>query len=186
MADESPPVASAIAEIKLAVEQNAIDRGTVFFHVIVSLNIDGMLRELEQLALHYDKEEWRERSMSIGLREDALDLLDGSDPPIPYVYYFSTPELLTAHPHLIFYYRNVAMLSSKVMRGIGFNNSQYEAGEATPTQTEAAELSTYFNKVVSALVLVGGVTPHRHITMLMANIGDSLAEYPAMKWDAQQ
>ena len=133
-----------------------------------------MLRELEQLTLGYDKEEWRERSMSIGLRENALDLLDGSAPPIPYVYYFSTPELLTDHPHLIFYYRNVAMLSSKVMRRIGFDTSRYEAGKATPTQTESVELSTYFNKIVSALVLAGDVTPHRHITMLMANIGDSL------------
>ena len=174
MADELPPFASTTAEIRLAVEQNAIDRGTLFFDVIVSLNIDGMLRELEQLALHYDKEEWRESSPSIGLREDALDLLDRRDPPIPYVYYFSTPELLTAHPHLIFYYRNVAMLSSKVMRGIDLDSSGYEAGKATPTQTEAIELSTYFNKVVSELVLVGGVTPHRHIAMLMANMGDSL------------
>ena len=50
MADELPPFASTTAEIRLAVEQNAIDRGTLFFDVIVSLNIDGMLRELEQLA----------------------------------------------------------------------------------------------------------------------------------------
>lgn len=174
MVDDLPPFTSTTAEIKLAVEQNAIDRGTLFVRVIVSLDIDGMLQELEQLALRYDKEEWREQAMSIGLQGEALDLLDGSTPPVPYVYYFSMPELLITHPRLIFYYRNIAMLSSKVMHGVGLDTSRYEANQATPTQTEAVKLSTYFNKIVSALVLTGGVTPHRHIAMLMANMGDSL------------
>ena len=174
MAGDLPSFASTTAEIRSAVEQNAIDRGTLFFRVIVSINIDSMFQELDQLALHYDKEDWREQSLSIGLREDALDLLDGGIPPIPYVYYFSTPELLITHPHLIFYYRNVAMLSSKVMRGIGLDCNRYEAGNATPTQTEATEISTYFNKILSELVLVGDVTQNRHFAMLMANIGDSL------------
>lgn len=174
MADHLPLFASTRAEIKLAVEQNAIDRGTLFIRVIVSLDIDGILQELEQLALRYDKEEWRERAQSIGMRADALDLLDRSEPPVPYVYYFSTPELLAEYPHLIFYYRNVAMLSSKVMRGIGLDTGRYETGKAALAETIAIELSTYFNEIVSALVLVGGITPQRHIAMLMANLGDSL------------
>jgi len=174
MVENLPSFASSRAEIKLAVEQNAIDRGTLFIRVIVSRDIDGILRELEQLALRYDKEEWRERSQSIGIRADVLDLLDRSDPPVPYVYYFSTPEVLAEHPRLIFYYRNVAMLSSKVMREIGLDTGRYEAGKTILGETAAIELSTYFNEIVSALVLVGGVTPQRHIAMLMANLGDSL------------
>ena len=106
MADDFPPFASTTGEIRLAVEQNAIDRGTLFLRVIVSLDIEDLLRELKRFALHSDKEEWRERSLSIGIREDALFLLDESNPPIPYVYYFTTPELLVAHPRLIFYCRN--------------------------------------------------------------------------------
>lgn len=174
MAEQLPPFASTRAEIKLAVEQNAIDRGTLFMRVIISYDIDGMLDELGQLALQYDKEEWHESALSIGIDADALNLLDNNDPPIPYVNYFSTPRLLAAHPHLIFYYRNVAMLSSKVMRGIGLDTTRYESGVAVPTPAEALELSTYFNEIVSALVLAGGVSPRRHVLMLTANLGDSL------------
>jgi hypothetical protein len=47
MADQLPSFASTRAEIKLAVEQNAIDRGTLFIRVIVSLDIDGLFRQLE-------------------------------------------------------------------------------------------------------------------------------------------
>ncbi|HRJ42375.1 MAG: hypothetical protein KJZ86_17305 [Caldilineaceae bacterium] len=174
MAENLPSFVSSKAEIRRAVEQNAIDRGTLFVRVIVSLDIDGMLGELEQLSRRYDKEEWREQALSLGIHEDALDLLDTSDPPIPYVYYFVTPELLTAHPRLIFYYRNVAMLSSKAMRGIGLDTSRYESGAVTPDRSEADELSIYFNQIVSALVRVSGVTPQRHVAMLMANLGDSM------------
>jgi len=174
MAEQLPQFASTRAEIKLAVEQNAIDRGTLFMRVIVSYDIDGILQELGQLALQYDKEEWQESAASIGVSDDALHLLDEGDPPISYIYYFSTPELLSENPHLIFYYRNVAMLSSKVMRSIGLDTARYEFDAARPTPVEALELSTYFNEIVSALVLAGGVSPQRHVLMLTANLGDSL------------
>jgi len=174
MADQLPPFTSTRAEIKLAVEQNAIDRGTLFIRVIVSLDIDGLFRQLEQFAYSYDKEEWRERAESLGIDNSALDLLDANDPPIPYVYYFSTPELFVEHPRFIFYFRNVAMLSSKVVRGIGLDTVRYENGQIVPDADSAIELSRYFNRIVSALVLAGGVTKQRHIEMLMANLGDSL------------
>ncbi|MBX3049933.1 MAG: hypothetical protein KF753_00590 [Caldilineaceae bacterium] len=174
MSEQLPPFASSRAEIKLAVEQNAIDRGTLFMRVIVSYDIDGILQELAQLARQYDKEEWQESALSFGINEFALRLLDESEPPIPYVYYFSTPKLLSENPHLIFYYRNVSMLSNKVMRGIGLDTTRYEAGATTPTPAESLELSTYFNEIISALVLAGGVSPQRHVLMLTANLGDSL------------
>ena len=79
MAEEMPKFASTKAEIKQAVEQNAIDRGSLLVKVIVSLDIDGILDELDQLALDYDKEDWRERANSIGIDEVALDMLDASN-----------------------------------------------------------------------------------------------------------
>ena len=174
MADQLPSFASTRTEIKLAVEQNAIDRGTLFIRVIVSLDIDGLFRQLEQFASSYDKEEWRERAESLGIDNSALDLLDANDPPIPYIYYFATPELLVEQPRFIFYFRNVAMLSSKVMRGIGLDTARYENGQIVPTTDNAAELGAYFNRIISALILTGGVTTQRHVEMLMVNLGDSL------------
>jgi len=179
IADSLSSSTSTENEIKQAVEQNTIDRGTFFVRMMASFDIEGMLQELEQLALDYDKEDWREQAGALGIHPDALDRLDASDPPVPYVYYFSTPELLSLHPRLIFYYRNVAMLSRKVMREIGFDTERYESGDAIPDEATAVELSAYFNEIVSALVQAGGVTPQRHMTMLMANIGDVMGRIAA-------
>lgn len=174
MAEEMPQFASTQAEVKRAVEQNAIDRGGLLIRVIVSLDIDSILEEHEELAVGYDKEDWRERANSIGIDDIALDLLDSSNPPLPYVYYFSSPQLLMASPQMVFYYRNVAMLSSKVMRGIGLDCSRFElSGEALPID-RAIELSTYFNEITSKLIQDGGVSKNRHFAMFMAILGDSL------------
>jgi hypothetical protein len=116
-------------EVKRAVERNAIDRGVLFIGIIVELRIDDLLSKVEKLAGTTDKEEIAESASQLGIREEALKLLDGADPPIPYPYYFSTPGFLTAHPELAFYYRNIAMLSAKVMRGIDLDTSSYESGE---------------------------------------------------------
>ena len=61
MTEKLPPFASTKTEIRQAVEQNAIDRGTLLIKVIVSLDIDGIIDELDQLAFDYDKEDWREK-----------------------------------------------------------------------------------------------------------------------------
>ena len=81
MTEKLSPLASTQAEIRQAVEQNAIDRGNLLIKVIAPLNIDGIIDELDQLAFDYDKEDWREKSQSMGIDKAALDLLDASEPP---------------------------------------------------------------------------------------------------------
>jgi hypothetical protein len=164
---------STPAEIRHAVERNAIDRGVLFVGIIVELGIDELLGKIEALATTLDKEDVYESADILGIHAEALALLDSLDPPIPFPYYFCTPNSIVSEPRLVFYYRNISMLSQKVMKGIGLDTTAYENG-AAPTRSEALELVQYLNDVVSQLLLDTGVTRHRHIEMLMANLGDSL------------
>ena len=163
-------------EIRRAVERNAVDRGTLFIGIIVELGLDELLDRVEMYARTTDKEEIAVSAEQLGIDIEALKILDGGETPIPYPYYFCMPDFLIEHPQLAFYYRNIAMLSSKVMRGLGLDTTSYENGE-TPTREDAAEVANYLNEVVSGLLNeagVAGVTRNRHIQMLMANLGDSL------------
>jgi hypothetical protein len=156
------------------VERNAIRRGVLLIRIIVSLNLDQMISTIEQLGARYDKEVFAEACQRIGVDCEALRVLDNVEPPIPYPLYFCLPEFLVEHPELCLYYRNIAMLSRKVMRGIGLNTEPYEEQGAVPSQAVATEIATYLNRITSRLVIIGGVTPHRHIEMVLANFGDSL------------
>jgi hypothetical protein len=169
-----PPFASTSEEIKRAVERNAVQRGVLLVKVLVSLNMDGAIAAVEHIAAGYDKEEVREAAEELGISVDALTILDHAAPPIPYPYYFCTPAYLTDHPQLVMYYRNVAMLSRKVMNGIGLGTGPYELNLLAPSAAIAGELAHYFNRIVSELIKTGGVTAQRHIEMAFANLGDSL------------
>jgi len=81
--------------------------------------------------------------------------------------------VLIGSPRLIFYYRNIAMLSLKVMRGIGMDTSSYERKNTTLDEKTATKLAGYFNHITSALVLEAGVSPYRHLIMMSANLGDA-------------
>ena len=72
------------------------------------------------------------------------------------------------------YYRNVAMLSRKVMRGIGLPTDVQEDGNIPPLQETATELAKYFNGIISNLILEAGVTQHSHLEIALSNIGDAL------------
>ncbi len=171
---ELPSFASTPGEIRTAVEQNALDRGVLLIQVIVSLRIDKLLDLVDELARSYDKEDFCEAADAVGIQVNALKRLDEAEPPVAYPYYFCLPNVLVKHPELVFYYRNVAMLSRKVMRGIGLDTSSFEDEGLAPSAPVASELAAYFNRITSSLVLAGGITPYRHIVMMMANLGDSL------------
>ncbi len=162
------------AEIKMAVEQNARDRGTLLVQVIVSLHVDEVLDLVDKLSDSYAPETFEDIADKIGIRREALKRLDKTTPRIPYPRYFCTPDVLMEHPMLVFYYRNVAMLSRKVMRGIGLGTDNLELVGEAPTKHVAQQLSNYFNCITSNLILESDITPHRHIMMMMANLGDSL------------
>lgn len=127
---------STPGEIRRAVERNAIDRGALFVGIIVELGIDELLGKIETLASTLDKEDIYDSAEALGIHADALTLLDSLEPPIPFPYYFCTPDSIVSEPNLVFYYRNIAMLSQKVMKGIGLDTTAYENG-AAPTQHDA-------------------------------------------------
>jgi hypothetical protein len=169
----APSFASTPDEIRKAVEQNAFDRGTLLIQVIVSLEIDKLLALVDEIAQSCDKEVFFEVAHKIGINVEALKYLDGFKPPISYAYYFCLPDMLIEHPELVFYYRNIAMLSRKVMRGVDLDTENFEALRIAPSKKVAQDLSVYFNEITSSLILEGGVSPYRHIVMMTANLGDS-------------
>ena len=171
---ELPSFASTPEETKRAVERNAIQRGVLLVKILVSLNMDEAIATIRKIAAEYDKEEIREAAEALGIDVVALTILDQADPPIPYPWYFCTPTYLVENPRLVMYYRNVAMLSRKVMNGIGLGTEGYELNLVAPPASVAAELAHYFNKIIGELIKTGGVTPQRHIEMAFANLGDSL------------
>ncbi len=167
-----PPFASTPDEIQRAVERNSIKRGLFFIQNLVSLNFSALIRRVEQLAREYDKEEWAEKASWLWIETDALKALDACQPPVPYPCYFCTPDILIRHPELVMYYRNVAMVSRKVMNDMGLSTGTYEAGQVPPSDV-ALDLARHFNRMISALVVTNPVTPRRHLEMAYANLGAS-------------
>lgn len=167
-----PPFVSTTEEIRRAVERGAIHRGELLIKVIVSLRIDEKLEILR--TLEYDKEDIHEKCSQLNIDQNALIRLDNNNPPIPYPFYFSTPEFLIEHPELVMYYRNVAMLSRKVMRGIGLPTDSQEDRNIPPSFDFAEELSRYFNGIVSKLVMVSKLSSNRHLEISLSNMGDAM------------
>ncbi len=165
-------LASTPAEIRLAVETNAVDRGILLVRVIASLQIDSLLSVVEEYSRSYDEEDYYQFFHDEGVPWLALDLLKAAH--IPFPRFFALPSQLIESSPLVFYYRNVAMLSRKVMGGIGLDTGRFENGFGTPSPDEARLLATYFNRIVSGLVQAAPVSHYRHVELLMANVGDGL------------
>jgi hypothetical protein len=174
-ADESPlpDFASTTEEVRRAVQRNAVQRGHFFALNLARLGLDQILDQVEALARATDGEAWREQAAEMGIDSHALDILDRV--AIRYAFYFCDPRQLTENPTLVAYYRNVAMVSAKVMRGIGLDTASHETG--TPFDGDRAEqIATYLNGTVSALITSNPslVTGRRHIEMVLANLGKSI------------
>ena len=167
-----PPFTSTLDEIKRAVQQGAIHKGDLLMKIIISMRFDEIVKIIEQID--YDKEDIYERRAELNIDAAALKRLDEADPPIEYPLYFASPSYLVQHPELVMYYRNVAMLSRKVMRGIGLNTEAYEDQGRLLTEEIALELSKHFNGIISKLVTIAGVTANRHLEMALSNIGEAL------------
>jgi hypothetical protein len=175
--DPDPPLpayASTLDEIQRAVARNSIKRGVFIIKNLLALDFDGLLQDVKRIVNQYDKEEWHEAADQLWIDIEAFHILDNAGPPIPYPYYFCTPDILREHPKLITYYRNVAMVSQKVMNDMGLSTTGYEIGQTTPPLDIAQDLAHHFNQIASALVKTGQVTPQRHLEMAYANVGDSI------------
>lgn len=176
-AEYLPSFASTADEIKIAVERNAISRGTLLVKVIMALDVEGILNTVQGIPKRttYDQEDLYQNANEFGINISALDVLNSSNPPISYAYYFSTPDWLIENPKLFLYYRNVAMISRKVMNGIGLRTESYEDCKQIPTEDDARKISKYLNEVISGLLItIGKVSPNMHLQMFLANLGDSL------------
>jgi len=154
------------------VERNSTRRGLFIIENLMMLDFQALVQCVGRIAQNYDREAWYERAMDLHISVEALRVLDGVEPPVPYPYYFCTPEILAQHPELAVYYRNVAMVSQKVMDDMGLTTVAYEAGQIPPPDS-ALDLARHFNAIVSALVVAGQITPQRHLEMAYANLGDS-------------
>jgi hypothetical protein len=171
--DPLPEFASSQGEIRRAVQRNAVQRGQFFALNLARLGFDQILDQIEAIARNVDLEAWREATERLGIDPKALDVLDRI--PVRYPYYFCTPAQLLEIPSLIVYYRNVSMVSAKVMRGIGLDTATHEAGAPLP-EDKAEQLAKYFNGTVSTLVVENPslITNRRHIEMVLANLGESI------------
>jgi hypothetical protein len=168
-----PDFASTAEEVRRAVQRNAVQRGQFFALNLARLGFDQILDQVEALAREADIEAWRERAEELGIDSRALDILDRA--AIRYAFYFCDPKQLSENSTLIAYYRNVAMVSAKVMRGIGLDTASHETG--TPFDGDRAEqIAKYLNGTVSALITSNPslVTGRRHIEMVLANLGESI------------
>jgi len=171
--DPLPEFASTQDEIRRAVQRNAIQRGQFFALNLARFGFDQILDQIESLANDSDSEVWREKAEQIGIDPKALDVLDSI--PVRYPHYFCDPDYFIQKPTLVAYYRNVAMVSAKVMRGIGLDTTVHEAGQAC-LEDKAKQLAKYFNSTVSALIAQNPllVTERRHLEMVFANLGESI------------
>ena len=133
--DPPPTFASTPDEIKRAVQRNAVQRGQYFALNLARLGLDRILDQVEEFARVTDREMLRDSAAAFGIDPKALDVLDRI--PVAYSQYFCVPEQLLQNPSLLAYYRNVAMVSTKVMRGIGLDTAAHEAG--TPLSNDKAE-----------------------------------------------
>lgn len=166
-------IQSTPEEIRRAVERNAIQKGIMFVEIITNNNTDELFKKLENIARSIDKEDILDRAKVLGIDVEALNLLDSANPPIPYVYYFCLPEILFKYPELYLYYRNIAMLSDKVMKDMGMLLSIKTKNQRS-FEEKIKEIVIYFNRIISSLLIRTGVSQYRHIEIFMANLGDAL------------
>jgi hypothetical protein len=166
--------ASTTDEILQAVRENSIRRGLFFLKNLAALDLETVIQAVEQLSQSYDMEAWREVADQAGIPLEALDVLDRMEPRIPYPFYFCLPGELQRQPRLILYYRNVAIVSNKVMTNIGMGTAQYEIG--MPIETEkAVEIAKYLNDMIGSLVLQQNLLgSQRHLEMTYASVGASI------------
>lgn len=172
--DDYTQYSSTSEEIRQAVRENSVRRGQFLLKHLAALDVAGIVQQVEQLGLAYDMEHWREQAAEVGITSLALDILDAKTPSVPYPYYFCLPDELMRNPRLLLYYRNVAMVSNKVMNNIGLDTTQYEAGLPLD-DTSAQAIAHHLNTIISALVEQTHLhNQQRHIEMVYTNIGASL------------
>ena len=129
---------------------------------------DGLLEMLDSVG----NPDWAGRAeWGIAERAWAQVQQTGDDP----VKVFCHPEVITAQPRLIAYYRGLALLPQKGMQLLAVNTANLEEGRGRLNAARAARIAVTVNSLISALI---DADPHwqlskSHTTALL-NLGSQI------------
>lgn len=139
---------------QLLIEAHKINyrlRSTFFYRKLQEYKTLELPETLAQLIPHSEHYTW-ESYKNWGITENAYDLITKSELNIIQV--FSHPKLLREHPHLIGYYRNVAVLSQKATTYLsGVDPQRFEESNKTDlTEAQSLKLSMLYNEHLSLII----------------------------------
>src|SRR6266487_3162712 len=138
---------------ELLIEAHKINyklRSTFFYrklHEYKTLEFSTTIMQLIPHSKHYSWESFNDW----GISEVAFNMISKSD--LNLIQVFAHPKLLREHPHLIGYYRNVAVLSQKAARYLSNADTKRfeEYNNPDITETQALSLSILFNEHISLI-----------------------------------
>ena len=139
---------------ELLIEAHKINyrlRSTFFYrklHEYKTLEFPTTITQLISHSKHYnwvDFKDW-------GISESAFEIITKSD--LDLIQVFTHPKLIREHPHLLGYYRNVAVLSQKATKYMcNIDTKRYEENSnADISETHALCFSLLFNEHISLIV----------------------------------
>ncbi len=139
---------------ELLIEAHKINyrlRSTFFYrklHEYKTLEFPTTITQLIPHSKHYNWDDFKEW----GITESAFDILRKSD--LDLIQVFTHPKLIREHPHLIGYYRNVAVLSQKATKYMcNIDPSRFEENNKIDiTESQALCLALFFNEHISLIV----------------------------------
>lgn len=139
---------------ELLIEAHKINyrlRSTFFYRKLQeykTLDFPITIKQLTPLDKHYNWDKFKEW----GISESSFDILNKSD--LDLIQVFAHPKLIREHPHLIGYYRNVAVISQKATKYMcNIDPKRFEEVRKTDiTETQASCLSLLFNEHISLIV----------------------------------
>ena len=129
---------------------------------------DGLLEMLDSVG----NPDWAGRAeWGIAERAWAQVQQTGDDP----VKVFCHPEVITAQPRLIAYYRGLALLPQKGMQLLAVNTANLEEGRGRLNAARAARIAVTVNSLISALI---DADPHWQLskshTAALLNLGSQI------------
>ena len=139
---------------ELLIEAHKINyrlRSTFFYrklHEYETLEFPKTIKQLIPHSKHYNWDEFKEW----GISETAFGIIRKSD--LDLIQVFTHPKLIREHPHLLGYYRNIAVLSQKSTKYMcNLDTKRYEENNKTDiSETHATCLSLLFNEHISLIV----------------------------------
>jgi len=126
-------------------------RSTFFYRKLYEYKTLEFPATITQLIPHSKQYSW-DQYKEWGITEAAFSLVSKSD--LNAIQVFANPKLLREHPHLIGYYRNIAVLSQKATKYLSdIDTKRFEDYNKTDiTETQALKIAFLFNEHVSLII----------------------------------